>query len=266
MKAVILPLFFYIVVLLTACVYHDIEPPKRLQQYHISYMFYKDGILHPYSDNMVTLQLNDLRQVIKRTGGFAQVPGYVGLYFIFSKDVYEEITYRRDAVTIDRKFSRAGFYDPYKKEIFFSDNKISRIVVLNDQLRSIMYPYYNSSGLIYKTVETRWRIRTQGDTLYIGTTVKDFFYEGGNLVRVQGEDIGPFNSISTTTETFEDYDTAPNPTKPLIIFDEIFYRSLSANNFRKYSIEKRGSSGYNSSSATLSWQLRYDNSGVPLYY
>ena len=96
------------------------------------------------------------------------------------------------------------------------------------------------------------------------STTRSFFYSGANLIKIEGLESDRWNNKTTTLELFEDYDSAPNPTKPLMIFDKIFYRSLSYNNFRKYSFEKRESSGIVVARTNRSWVLVYDDLGVPI--
>jgi hypothetical protein len=106
----------------------------------------------------------------------------------------------------------------------------------------------------------------KGRLFYKNTIVKNLVYVGGNLTRVEGTQTDVFNNRSTTLELFSEYDAAPNPTKGLRIFDEVFYRSLSKNNFRKYSYEGRNSAGYVFATRNSSWELTYDNEGVPVFY
>jgi hypothetical protein len=203
--------------------------------------------------------------VIKRQGGLSPAPYWFGFDYLFNNDVYEDVTYGRDSVVIQRKTSDTGNDLDYRKVIYFKDNKIFRTVVSRDDRLYITYLYFNSSGRIYRTVETTWQKRGS-ETFYLAVNVKDFSYAGSNLIRVEGEHTTVQNYKSKTVELFENYDEAPNPTRNLIIFDEIFYRSLSGNNFRKYSYDYRTETPGNFLTSRRTWEFEYDSDGVPVFH
>ena len=255
-----------ILIVAISCTYDEIVPLRDTDQYDVRFMLYPSGLIAPSDERpIVTLTFDDQRNIIKRSGGLVPAPYFLGFNYFFRAEIYDELTYGKDVITVQRKESPSNRDLPYTKYIYFKGDKILRIVEKNPGNEVITYPHYNPSGLIYKTVETTW-VNVNGKLLYRKTMVKDLFYEAGNLIRIEGTQTGVFNDDATTLELFSEYDTAPNPTKGLRIFDEVFYRSLSKNNFRKYSYERRNSSGYVNETRNRSWKFAYDNDGVPVFY
>jgi hypothetical protein len=259
-------LLVVLLILAMSCAYDELARTRDMDQYHVRFMLYPVGFLIPLDEPpIVRLTFNEQRQIVKRSGGLVPSSYFTGFDYIFMGEVYDELTYGKDVITIQRKEGPSGLDLAYTKYIYFRGDKILRMVVLNPTTEVITYPYYNAAGLIFKTVETTWR-NVNGEFVYQNTIVKDLIYEGGNLIRVEGTQTDAINNRTTTLELFSEYDAAPNPTTNLRIFDEVFYRSLSKNNFRKYSLERRNSSGNVFATRNSSWELTYDNDGVPVFY
>jgi hypothetical protein len=249
-----------------SCTYDELGTIRDTDRYDVRFMLYPGGMIAPGNEApIVTLTFDDERNIIKKSGGLVPAPYFIGFDYLFIAGIYDELPYGNDVITIQRKEGPSNRDLPYTKYIYFKGDRILRIVVKNSGNEVIMYPHYNASGLIYKTVETTWR-NVNGKLIYLTTMVKEMFYAGGNLIRIEGTLTGVFDNGATTLELFSEYDTAPNPTIGLRIFDEVFYRSLSKNNFRKYSYERRNSSGYVSEKRNRSWEFAYDNDGVPVFY
>jgi hypothetical protein len=249
-----------------SCVYEELALVKKIDQYDAAFMLYPSSSIFPGNKNIIKLQFDGQGRVIKRIGGLTPAPYFLGFDYMFNSEIYEELTYGKDLVTVQRKYGPSGTNTNYKKDIFFTNERISRIVTVIGPTVIITYPYYNPSGLVIKTVETQW-LTGSFDTLYYSTTIRNFTYDAGNLVKIEGEEVNRHKYKYTIIEKFEDYDSAPNPTKHLIIFDEIYYRSLSRNNFRKYSYEWRNTfPGPDFRRSERSWTFQYDNRGVPVFY
>ena len=71
----------------------------------------------------------------------------------------------------------------------------------------------------------------------------------------------PTNKMRTV-EQFENYDTSQNPMKQFGIFEETFHRSLSKNNYRKYTSTQYDSNGTNNGYDTKEWEFIYQNGQV----
>lgn len=265
LKAVVF--FLFGAAVLTACSYHDLELfGKNTDRYNIIFMLYPTGVTLPSQEgNIVILEYNKSREVVKRIGGVTPANYFTGFDYVFSPDIYDAITYENNVVTIQRKDNSDNSDMNYRKQIFTRKNQISRMVVASGARLVITYPTYDASGLIAKTIETTWWLAS-GEYHYISHTIKYFFYVAGNLTRVEGQIFDTFNNKTTTLEKFGGYDTAPNPNRNLGIFDELFYRSLSRNNFKEYSFTFRNSNGIVTSKRQSTWEFAYDNEGVPVFY
>ena len=92
--------------------------------------------------------------------------------------------------------------------------------------------------------------------------VKTFFFTDGNLQKIDGIYIKKPNTVQYfTVETFSSYDTKPNTLKALWLWDDLYYRSVSANNFAAYTYKKLDTQSNLIDAAEISWNLRYDAEG-----
>lgn len=180
-------------------------------------------------------------RISKRSGHLIQqIAGY-GFPTQFVKDIYDTLIYSTNQVTILTK-SRSKFIvgvDAFKKDIFYENGRISKTIQYfqSTERNDITVNYSYTNGLL--TRKTGYR----GTYLYFQS---DFYYNAiGNLDSVirrssyYNDQTGQLeidsHSNARIKEVFENYDNSKNPMKPFIIFDETFNRSLSENNYRKYS-------------------------------
>ena len=68
-----------------------------------------------------------------------------------------------------------------------------------------------------------------------------------------------------TEEHFSGYDNSDNPLKALIGLEEMFYRSLSRNNFTFYSMKKIDTDKSPSYYTEMQWDLQYDGNNLPIF-
>ncbi len=66
-------------------------------------------------------------------------------------------------------------------------------------------------------------------------------------------------------DIFSDYDNAKNPLKELVIFDETFYRSLSANNYKYWCAKEYNENNKLTSKKETIFNLKYDENGNVLF-
>jgi hypothetical protein len=250
------------------CACQDDEPRavKPLDSYDPQFMFYPN-YLQRIPLTPILIEYNSKGNVSRRTGGI--------LYFsdpsqgVFP-EIYDSISYEQNVITIERKdHFLLTLNDPFQRKIVTSDNRIEMIVKPSFDIRTPVFQdtiffFYNSAGTLDKTIERSWRI-DRDPALYRYEDVRQFFFESQNLVRIDGERTSRTGQITTTTEHFEGYDDAKNPAYRLGIFEEVFYRSLSKNNFTRYTYARMASDGSVIDSEEREWVLNYDDQGLPTF-
>jgi hypothetical protein len=258
---------FFSAGLALGCAYHDAEFFGRItDQYDITYMFYPSVVMSQSAgQNIVKLTFDKNRRVVKRLGGYSPANYLTGFEYAFSNDIYDEVTYGDDLVVIQRKHSTSNSDLVYRKEIFSLKGQVFKTTIEDDEHLSVTLLYYDASGVLSKTIETRWRL-ANGAYGYASEETKFFFYVSGNLTRVDGQRLDASDVKTTTVEKFSEYDSGPNPNRNLGMFDEVFYRSLSRNNFRQYAFTLRDNVGTTISKRQNTWDFQYDDEGVPIFF
>ncbi len=234
------------------------RPPvieDKVDSYRVSYMHYGSIIM-----DTVAIQYNN-GNIIKRRGGFLDI-----LYSAwFTEDVYDTVTYSTNQVATVKCFNGTGVtFGPNERRFFLTGNKIEKCVIQNGSLTdlyTINYFYNNES--IVRRVTYRNHLVSQADFYYNSNKNIDSIitrYSEYNPLTKEYE-INPVD-IRRDKEIFENYDTYSNPAKKLVIFEETFNRSLSVNNYRKYSKFKYDKFGATTSSQITNWTFVYENGKI----
>lgn len=131
---------------------------------------------------------------------------------------------------------------------------------------SLVYVYSGSSKI--KQIINYSVYEYQSEKHAYKRSVKDFFFNAsGNLEKVETRQLLDDGFvIKMITETFGNYDMAQNPFQGLFMFDDTFYRSLSENNFRKYTRQEQDMpNGTLYDTQTKEWVLEYSPANLPLF-
>ena len=175
-------------------------------------------------------------KIIKRSGAHLSSP-YIPIGDYTDK-IYDSVIYSNNKIWL---FSFNKLFNPYpqpkKWEIELEGNKMTRRVNLlyhptGDIPQDTVLFFYDSNNRI-KKIE---RHNSVPPDSYV--YIRNFEFENDNLVKISGTYIHKPNTIrSTTEELFSMYDNAPNPLKNsnFFLWDDLYYRTLSKNNFAKYS-------------------------------
>lgn len=259
-------------VFLAACTESDPDVIPHLDRYDIRYMLYPAEFIMPDGkQHLVTLQFNDRGMPVRRTGDLVAAPYITGYHLQFTDQIFDTVVYHaEDRVTISKMLEVPDVYiPPDEKEIFLDRGRISRIIHTRGEGGGATIDttdfYYDGAGLLLRTTGKLYR-QSGGSYWLRSTTTRVYSFTDKNLRKIEEEEVRPSGSTTTTLELFDDYDNAPNPTRGLIFFDELFYRSLSTNNFRKYSLEQRNGAGEVIGRLDLSWTFAYDEKGMPVYH
>ncbi|SEK46419.1 hypothetical protein SAMN04488505_101248 [Chitinophaga rupis] len=185
-----------------------------------------------------------------RTGGLLAIATSGGFSYIFSTLVYDTAVYNGNNVTLTTHYHGTNvIMDPNQRNLLLENGRLKRIVKAPDTT----YFYYNAKNQPIKT-------ETFSRSVHI--TRSFVFDNSGNLQSVKSSSTSRYDEqvISQEEETFTGYDNKPNPLKGLWLWDDLYYRTVSANNFSGYtytqSILQNGQVVGNS----------HQQSTIPLFY
>lgn len=183
-------------------------------------------------------------------------------------EVYDEIIYSGNSVRVEKKINHEFYTQADNERIFYINNQgnIERKVFydLAENIYNIteVNYFYDNEDKIERAVSTL--VDSNGNAY---TESLYYFNNDKNLDSIvtrsyqDYSDGNGFVSWGRTVESFSDYDTADNPLKHLGVFDEIFLRTLSENNYTKYSKNTYDDDGNIMTYINNQWDFYYDESG-----
>jgi len=204
------------------------------------------------------------KKLIKKTSGIYSSNGY------FLNNFYTSLIYKGNKVTVE-EFSSLATHIVFKNTNYYTLNNKNQIIIReipdtqhNDRYKKYLYKYDNNKLIeITTTLPNRPYDINKPYYSYVLTYSEKLYYDSnGNLSKTEYyEQHDGVNVGNKIIRTFEDYDTSYNPTKRLFLLEEYFYRSLSNNNFRKYTKNTYGEFNNLISFSTTSLGFTYDSSG-----
>ena len=230
-----------------------------VDSYRIANMHYNFGWV---GTDVVTIEYKK-GKIVKRNGGGGPYWPAVS----FDEGVYETVTYNSNQAIIVKATTTAGYtFGPNEKRFFFNGNKIDQCIILvgSTGLPDTIKYAYSGESIISKTTYSKG-LRSRSNFYYNAGGNLDSIvtrYAEVNPVTIKYE-IDP-DDLRRDKEIFENYDTYPNPTKKLVIFDETFNRSLSANNYRTYTKLKFNKLGEDNLLERRFWIFVYENGKINL--
>ncbi|RDV16068.1 hypothetical protein DXT99_05200 [Pontibacter diazotrophicus] len=227
---------------------------------------------YPVPSEGYTLEYNN-GKVSKRTGGYRCILAIScqNDNDIFDdRQVFYDVAYKGNTVKITTRSPEGWSW--LKQEWLFQMHHSNQIEYLIYKAENrVMYDSlaytYNTSGKISQI----WSYGVYRDDTQVEAvvqTVKDFTFNGAeNLEKVETRVLlSDGFVISLIVEEFGNYDTAVNPLQHLFMFEDTYYRTLSKNNFRKYSIHYIDAiTGANTGLSGREWTLYYNQSGMPQF-
>jgi hypothetical protein len=206
------------------------------------------------------------KRLTKKWGGYVDISPTTGFSKIFTGKVYTSLIYSNNKVTVEN-FYDSDVYTVAKGTIYYTLNSTNLIaekevpnrIVINS--RKQFYKY--AEGKLIEVITTYPNMTYYPDdpTDYVLTFSEKFFYDANNnLTKTEYTELHNGKSEGEKiVRTFEDYDTSYNPFKRLQLLEEYFYRSISKNNFRKYTETLYY---YNTvSTKETGWTFTYDAQG-----
>jgi len=256
-------LFSFIVIILAiiSCnKNNENDQPYVFDTYRPSFMTYfsMGGVLG--DTNKVLLEYYPDGKLKRRMGDMIPVP--VPPYprpYNYCDCVTDTFSYSQDQVNVIRRLQYENeTILAYTMTYFLENGRVSKITRISpsgyyDTDTTLLI--YNENGFLDSTVTRSYHLTDLRQLL-----IKVFSFDSdGNLVKVDGEYMGN----GRTEEKFSGYDVHENPLKNTIGLEEVFYRSLSKNNFTYYSYKEIGGEYYFNEHQ---WDLNYDENDRPLFY
>jgi hypothetical protein len=253
------------VLCLTSCKKHELpiqQPVIKIDSINRGYLLGKDnmhtGVNIDLKPECFCFKYDGQNNFKVRTGGFLTNHYSTGSYLVFMPDLYDTVEYSKNKIDLIRKSGYPGIaVNENRRTYIFANGKIQmKIAYTSAQETDTTLYFYGTDQLLDKVVE-----KFGGQY-----TIKNFsFNSSGNLDSISGKTYYSIDNtlLSTTQETFGNYDSSTNPLKGFGIWDETFYRSLTKNNFRSYHFETRNVPGnYIEQRGDFKFNLQYDSNGV----
>jgi hypothetical protein len=218
-----------------------------------------EGSQYNYTPNNIIFEkLNG--NVVKRKGYPIVATSIPGSQNYFTYNIYDTIFKENNKITIFNKvipFNGITSIAPNKKEFFLNnDGKIIYKINYNQEYNNsdndtVFFDYLDTK--IIKTYSKNYGTKTKESNFYYNTNqnldsiVTNFYsydYQLNQMIVVPTYEV----------ETFEQYDNVSNPFSSLTIFDDMFKRSLSKNNYKLHKITQY-----------YPFQVKYQKS-LTLYY
>jgi len=231
-----------------------------------SLVLYSGFTFNSNMDLNVYFQYDNDKRLTRKTGGFLPVSGSTGFDSSFSDKVFTTLVYSGNTVLIENFSSSPDFTVPKNSKYFILNNNnqiFEREFEDGHEYNYKKQQYKYESGKLTEILTTLPKMPYYPPDDYIPTYLEKFYYDSkGNLTK--SEYIFQKDGMNTKEKivrTFEDYDNSYNPWKRLYLLDEFFYRSISKNNFRKYTEIKYDYYGNITSTKVQDWGFNYDSSG-----
>lgn len=254
-----------------SCSNREDEPTKSVENYPLL-MKLDSRLLNISAPIMLPdynfyFEYDNAEKLTKKIGGFLSTSGSTGFGGIFSTEIYTNLLYQGDNVTVEDFSSSTNFTVP-KNSKYFKLNSSNLIAeketpdpLSNYRYRKEFFYYKNGRLDEIKTTLPNAQYDPTDPNDYIETYSEKFYYDSvGNLTETEYFEL--HNGINTENKRiryFEDYDSSTNPFRKFTLLDEYFYRSLSKNNFRSYKEVKIWYGITNVSQQ--SWEFNYDSKG-----
>jgi len=228
-------------------------------------MDYPNAVI-PGGNGMVKIEYDHQNRPVKRIGGLAALPASVGYTHMYSSTYTEEVTYGNNEISLFVKSTDPNYFPDRLKTVFKTENgKIIRKVEVN-----VNYPNANDT-LNYYYIDDKI-VRSNRKKIFPVSESRYYYNSAGNIDSIVARPYTYDDATQTwevdhvtnyrTVQTFKNYDHSFNPTKKLMLFEEIFNRSLSNNNYRSYESKAYDFNGSVLQYFTWNWTFNYANDQI----
>ncbi len=246
----------------------NVSTPPAITSYKFQYMNFPNATYSVTSEGEPLDKLDVIYsngKIIKLIGGISEMDPASGFSYIFRKHLFKKISYSGNTVTITDQLDSNTFtvYENKKTIEMDAQHKIlSKINHSNfDSFANDTLTYFYQNNLLTR-IEYHNR-RLQKKSLFYYNAAKNLDSIVTSIPTIWGHPwtFDPTNKTRTVAK-FENYDTATNPLKRFGIFEETFYRSLSKNNYRKYTATDYDSNGEEMGFDTKEWTFIYQDGQI----
>lgn len=230
-------------------------------------VFNPGALYYDPAETKFNFEYDENKRLTKKIGGFLSVSGATGFSGFFTEKIFTSLTYSNNNVTVENFSSSTDFTVP-KNSKYFTLNVLNQIETKeipstnNYLFKKQFYKYSNGKLTEIKTTFPNMPYDPNDPNDYVWTYLENFYYDqNGNLTKTEYfEQQNGINKGESILRTFEDYDSSINPCKRFYLLDDFFYRSLSKNNYRKYTEIHYNNDILSSTSYTI-WTFNYDSNG-----
>jgi len=213
---------------------YDASIENGISSYRFYYMDYP-AAAHRVGDNNVDV-VYDHGKIVKLIGDVSPLDPNSGYSYIFNKNLFTEVSYSSNTATIQNK-SIVNEGEWNKKIVeFTTDGRLKYKIIINDMqplLRDTI-AYFYQQGKLKSFEHHNRRFISKSEIFYnIQSDVDSVVTRFPNYIG-PGQPYFDPESQERIVRAFTNYDSTANPFKSFIIFDESFYRSLSAHNYSKW--------------------------------
>jgi hypothetical protein len=245
---------FTILVVICGCKKDCFEPPIVKFPSTISGYYYDSGQSNGFNSSIESFDFiltYDSKGKIIRRNGYKETTEF-SPNNIQTVENYDSLSYKDDSIFIFNKWHNLTF------NTFSVNNEY--IVVYNENgiLRRIMGNYYTENFYYNKNnrMDSSYLLIEYAPGIRAITNAKKYCYSNeGNLIEIKyvNTDFGTEpNVIKSGSQIFSGFDNADNPFKGLWMFDDMFLRSVSNNNYTKQDNNE--------------WIFSYDDCGYIKFY
>ncbi|MHA4809046.1 hypothetical protein ACX0G9_13110 [Flavitalea flava] len=219
--------------------------PYPVDSINTRYLLYNDGSVNGTSGPAWTIFTYKGGRIVTREGAFVSIgpsSGYpLPFYWYF---VYDTVIYQGNKITILTK-SRDDSYNPSpnQRDFIIENGRIKQLITARDTIN-----YFYTNNRITRTEDY-----SKG---YIGT--RTFLFDNkGNLTEMSRKNVARWDGSSAgyATMNFSGFDASDNPLKGFGLWEDLYYRSVSNNNFSTF--EYTDGSLY----SRITMNLFYDSKG-----
>lgn len=221
----------------------------------------------PNNELIFSFEYNTDLRLTKKNGGFITSSPSTGYDGYFTNEIYTSLIYTGQNVTVENFSSSSVFTVPLNTKYFTLNylNQIDKKEIPNSNnywLKKQTFNYLNNKLIEIKTTLPNMPYDSTNPNDYLLTYLEKFYYDSnGNLTKSEYfEKQNGINKGEKVIRTFENYDNSYNPCKRLQLLDEFFYRSLSKNNYRKYT-ERHYYDDVLGLTSDRSWTFNYNPNG-----
>lgn len=173
-------------------------------------------------------------RITRRNGGLLPPPANTAMGGIYSKEVYDTVLYQGNRIILETRTRAGGVAVPVnKRELILENGRVVKKIYfsnLSDHKDTAFYFYDAANRISRKELRNTDRTLTQVFT----------FDQQGNLQSIRStlQIDGQAKPNFVEDESFQHYDNRPNSLKGYWMWDDLYYRSLSRNNFSRYDFLK----------------------------